>query len=1282
MQVKALGADQFVFNTISSPPTAGMPFTITITAEVPVFPGSPDTTYSGTPTLSVSTGTISPTITPAFLNGVWTGPVSVTGAGSSVTITATDGADSGTSNSFKVNPGVLNHFTLSTPGSVTAGSSFGSVTVTAYDTNGNVKTDYTGSIYFTSSDSAATLPYISSSKYTFVSGDNGAHTFSGFILKTIPSQTIAVTDGSISTSSSSIIVNDAGISKFAFGAISTQTAGVAFNVGITAQDAYGNTVTSYTGNPSLTYSAGTINPASSGAFVSGTKTVSVTVTAAGTGVTITANDASITGTSSGFTVNIGVASQLVYTAGTAQSLTAGVVSPTAIVVQRQDQYGNPVSIGTSAITVTLSTTSSGGVFSNSGGTTITSISIAAGSSSSAGFYYKDTVTASPTLTGAYSGLTSATTQFTINAAGISKFAFAAIGTQTAGTAFSITITAQDTYGNIVTAYSGNPALTCSAGAGSINPTSSGGFVSGTKTVSVTVTQAGSFTITATDGSTTGTSTAFTVNPAGLDHFVFSTIGTQTVGTGFSITITAKDASENTVTSYTGTNALTVSSGTISPTGTTAFTAGVWTGSVTLTQTGTGITISTTGGGKSGTSSSFTVSPGVLDHFAFNTISSPQAAGTAFSVTITAKDLGGNTVSSYTGTNALTVSSGTINPTSTAAFVSGVWTGQVTLPQSGTGISISTSGGGKSGTSNSFNVNAGVATTLAVSSGTSQVAGTPFSITVTAKDANGNTATGYTGTVHFSTSDSGVSVSLPSNYAFQSGDLGTHTFTDGVKLMTVGTQSVTATDTAAGSITGFQAGITVKVSSGIHFVVTGFPNPATAGSAGTVTVTVKDQYGNLFSGYAGTVKITSSDSSAVLPANAPLTNGVGSFAVTLKTAGSQSITATDTATSTINGLQTGITVNHAAVAVNVAISPSGSSVTSGASKTFSAMASDAYGNSWDVTALTSWSISSGAGGSWSSSVFTSAAVGSWTVTGTYASTAYTTGLTVNSASLDHFVFSFVGDQGAGSAFSVTVMARDKYENNVTDYIGTPSLTVSAGSISPGIMNAFVNGVGSTLVTVNTAGSAVSITAADGSVSGVSNSFTVSNSPTPTPTQAPNSTPTPTSNPKNTPTPTPTPTPSLSPTPLATVPAKTDSGSIVELAIKGNITTSQISNATITSNQSTTTTTLSFTITGPNASTGFSNMTIPKTAIPYGTTPLIYIDGQQAANQGYAQDANNFYVWYTTHFSTHQVKVQFAGSSTLQAISFGSVLAVGVTVPEIILIYALIAIRRLKRKPENA
>ena len=47
-------------------------------------------------------------------------------------------------------------------------------------------------------------------------------------------------------------------------------------------------------------------------------------------------------------------------------------------------------------------------------------------------------------------------------------------------------------------------------------------------------------------------------------------------------------------------------------------------------------------------------------------------------------------------------------------------------------------------------------------------------------------------------------------------------------------------------------------------ITGFPTSDTAGSSGTVTVTAYDTYGNVATGYTGTVALTSSDPHAVLP----------------------------------------------------------------------------------------------------------------------------------------------------------------------------------------------------------------------------------------------------------------------------------------------------------------------------------------------------------------------------------------------------------------------------------
>jgi hypothetical protein len=53
------------------------------------------------------------------------------------------------------------------------------------------------------------------------------------------------------------------------------------------------------------------------------------------------------------------------------------------------------------------------------------------------------------------------------------------------------------------------------------------------------------------------------------------------------------------------------------------------------------------------------------------------------------------------------------------------------------------------------------------------AGVAHSFTVTALDPFGNVATGYIGTVAFSSSD--PIASLPTNYAFTAADAGVHTF---------------------------------------------------------------------------------------------------------------------------------------------------------------------------------------------------------------------------------------------------------------------------------------------------------------------------------------------------------------------------------------------------------------------------------------------------------------------------------------------------------------------------
>ena len=206
--------------------------------------------------------------------------------------------------------------------------------------------------------------------------------------------------------------------------------------------------------------------------------------------------------------------------------------------------------------------------------------------------------------------------------------------------------------------------------------------------------------------------------------------------------------------------------------------------------------------------------------------------------------------------------------------------------------------------------------LVVAASTSEKAGTSFNVTVTAENSSGVTDPSYTGTIHFSSSD--VQAGLPANFTFTVADDGTYTFA--VTLKTAGSQSVTATDMSNSAITGTLAGITVSPAAASQFVLSGLSSSATAGVGQTLSVTAKDAYGNVATGYTGTVTFTSSDSQAILPSSTAFTTangGVHSFTITFATAGTQSVTVTDKS-SGITATQSGITVAPAAP-INLAAS---------------------------------------------------------------------------------------------------------------------------------------------------------------------------------------------------------------------------------------------------------------------------------------------------------------------------------------------------------------------------
>ena len=111
-----------------------------------------------------------------------------------------------------------------------------------------------------------------------------------------------------------------------------------------------------------------------------------------------------------------------------------------------------------------------------------------------------------------------------------------------------------------------------------------------------------------------------------------------------------------------------------------------------------------------------------------------------------------------------------------------------------------------------------------------------------------------------------------------------------------------------------AAFTIIPAAASKFSVSGIPPSVIAGIAETFTVTAQDAFGNVATGYSGTIRFSSSDSEATLPANATLIDGVGTFSARFNTAGTQSITATDTANNSITGSETGVTVTGTAPSV--------------------------------------------------------------------------------------------------------------------------------------------------------------------------------------------------------------------------------------------------------------------------------------------------------------------------------------------------------------------------------
>ena len=454
----------------------------------------------------------------------------------SQTITATD-ATTGTLTGHRAPIVVSNvKFEFTNPSLVTAGSAFNYTVVAENQATSQVLTSYLGTVTFTSSDPIGVLP----APYTFTSSDQGQHVFSSILKTATNSAEITATDvaNGIIGSSSNIIVSAANATHYAITGPSTSSAGTAYVVTVTAEDAFNNVAVNYGGIVSFSSSdkgASTVLPASSH-LVQGVGTFSATLTTAGN-QTLTATDtvnSSISASIATVSVTPAAASHFVITSPMAT--TAG--NAFLIVVTAEDKFNNIATSYTGS--VKFSSTDAQSVpgsglpipstlfnLTNAPGfgyfavelktagpqvVTVTDTSVASLSGVSVSINVSPTAAShfilSPSLTTIGAGLPGAGSSFV-----------------TANQGFQVTVTVADPFNNVATGYTGTAVFSTSDTGAGVHLPAGSALTSGKGVFSATLVTEGNQSLTATDSVNNSGPNAITgsFNPLSVQGLVVTKI---------------------------------------------------------------------------------------------------------------------------------------------------------------------------------------------------------------------------------------------------------------------------------------------------------------------------------------------------------------------------------------------------------------------------------------------------------------------------------------------------------------------------------------------------------------------------------------------------------------------------------------------------------------------------------------------------------------------------------------------------------------------------------------
>jgi len=161
-----------------------------------------------------------------------------------------------------------------------------------------------------------------------------------------------------------------------------------------------------------------------------------------------------------------------------------------------------------------------------------------------------------------------------------------------------------------------------------------------------------------------------------------------------------------------------------------------------------------------------------------------------------------------------------------------------------------------------------------------------------------------------------------------------------------------------------------------------PNSTAAGKEFEFAVVALDQNENRKTDYTGTVKFSSSDPLAILPADYTFQlsdNGAKIFKIKLKTVGEHEVKVVD------GSVQKSIKINvQQGDASSVELKLSNDTVLPNTLVTFSVWSSDLYGNIKDVTKDSTFEIDKEAKGTLANNTYTTEVIGRWTITATYTS----------------------------------------------------------------------------------------------------------------------------------------------------------------------------------------------------------------------------------------------------------------------------------------------------------